>query len=133
MLPPLSPVFEKSLLNDTGVGLGDSIGAVIDTDAETSKESFAVSAEEDESTGKEWTGNETESQSKIESGKKKTKSKKKIHRPCPFCGVLQSVLTRHITLKHKKESSVIKALALPSHERIKAFDNFKKVGIFQLQ
>ena len=54
----------------------------------------------------------------------------KPKRPCPFCGVMQSKLRRHILMKHKSESEVISTQSLPKREQDRAFHNFKKRGIF---
>jgi len=55
---------------------------------------------------------------------------KKPKRPCPFCGVLQSKLRRHIMLKHKSESEVMATQTLPKQEQDRAFNSFRKKGIF---
>nr|XP_034299375.1 uncharacterized protein LOC105334630 isoform X2 [Crassostrea gigas] len=61
-----------------------------------------------------------------------TKLKKsKPKRPCPFCGMLASRLTDHITRKHKMEESVKAALALPKELRNREFQKLKKEGIFK--
>ena len=57
------------------------------------------------------------------------KKKKKIHRPCNFCGQMQTNLTRHIKVVHRKEEAVVRASHLPFDDRRKFFANLRKTGI----
>ena len=51
-------------------------------------------------------------------------------RPCPYCGVFQTRLTRHLRLRHKNEKDVLHALSLPKCKRNDAFAALKKDGIY---
>ena len=58
-----------------------------------------------------------------------------IHRPCPFepcknTGKLYSVLTRHMKTVHRHEPTVARAMSLPRRERVEAFTQLRKCGIF---
>ena len=55
--------------------------------------------------------------------KKVQKSKKKIHRPSPYCQTekMESALIRHLKQVHNNEPDVVQALSLPRREQIKAF------------
>ena len=55
--------------------------------------------------------------------------KKKIARPCPFCGKFQTNLTRHMTVVHKNED--VSASVLPYADRCKFFANLRKQGILK--
>jgi len=57
------------------------------------------------------------------------KKKKKIPRPCTFCGKMQTNLTRHIKVVHKKEEAVVQASQLPFDDRRKFFANMRKTDI----
>ncbi|XP_048750683.2 uncharacterized protein LOC125662490 [Ostrea edulis] len=57
--------------------------------------------------------------------------KKKPYRPCPFCDIQQSALTRHIQKCHRGEEEVKAAMNLPGPERRQAFKNMKRKGIYQ--
>ena len=57
--------------------------------------------------------------------------KRKPHRPCPFCGIQQSALTRHLQKCHRGEEEVKAAMNLPGPERRQAFQNMKRRGIYQ--
>jgi len=50
-------------------------------------------------------------------------------RPCPFCGTLQTHLSRHVIGKHKQEKSVSEILSLPKEQQIKQLSSLKKQGI----
>lgn len=41
-------------------------------------------------------------------------SKKKIHRPCPICGCMQSALPGHLSLKHKRIQPLPRPYVAPS-------------------
>jgi hypothetical protein len=47
--------------------------------------------------------------------------KKKVPRPCKFCGLHQTNLRRHLTLKHNTEPEVKHALSLPRLPQSQAF------------
>ena len=123
-----SSIYERTIPNDSGVMLGDSMGEVISTDGEVENEFETQVTEED----KNQVAEENQNQ-ETEKVKNKKQSKKRIHRPCLFCpsGKLQSALTRHLKLAHKNEPAVIKAMSLPRREQINAFDALRKQGIFQ--
>lgn len=55
---------------------------------------------------------------------------KKPSRPCPYCHSFQRDVTRHLKLRHKGESAVKNALSKSTHERIRAFADLRKQGIF---
>ena len=57
---------------------------------------------------------------------------KKPTRPCPFCGLKQAKLTRHLKRRHINEEAVSQAMKLPPKERDRVFDDLKKKGILQL-
>lgn len=96
--------------------IGTSIGEIIDTGDEEDVTEF---------------GNDNLNDNAIHDDTKKVGKIPKIHRPCPYCSVMQSALTRHISTKHKHVPEVAAALLKPLGERRKAFDEFKKKGIFQ--
>lgn len=52
-------------------------------------------------------------------------------RPCPFCGIFQTKLSRHIKLKHNDLKEVTDALNAPKQDRLASFVSFKKQGIFE--
>ena len=54
---------------------------------------------------------------------------KRPKRPCPFCGVMQLHLNRHIVRQHKDQQSVTECLVLPKSEQRHVFDKFRKQGI----
>lgn len=56
---------------------------------------------------------------------------KKPRRPCPYCGQLQTKLSRHLMRQHKNETEVIEAMKQPSKERDRLFENLKKYGILK--
>lgn len=64
-------------------------------------------------------------------GYSKLRNYKKPARPCPFCGVMQAKLTRHIKLKHKEDKRVVEALGLPQPLKRQAFRQFKEEGIMK--
>ena len=55
---------------------------------------------------------------------------KKPKRPCPFCGVTQLHLKRHITRKHGSEDSVVEILRLSVAEQKKAIQKLRRQGIY---
>lgn len=59
------------------------------------------------------------------------KTKKKVPRPCLFCGSHQTNLHRHIVTQHKKEERVVAAMKLPYKERCKAFVKLRKEGMLK--
>ena len=106
---------EISILNDTGIGIGNSVGEILDTDSTVvaDVEEEKVIADVDKQDG--------------------LKKKPKVHRPCMFCPAdakFQSALPRHIKTVHKEHPKVIKAMSLKRRERVKAFEEFKKEGIY---
>lgn len=107
-------IHEQVILNDSAVGLGTSMGEVIDTDAESDADSIGENEK-----------NHTSSQ------QIKKRSKPKVHRPCLYCGIMQSALTRHLINKHSEEAAVIKAKSLQKREKISAFDDLRKQGILK--
>ena len=50
-------------------------------------------------------------------------------RPCPYCGVVQLRLTRHLTARHRGEDAVQQALRLPKCQRDAAFTALRRHGI----
>lgn len=100
------------------MGLGVSLGEVIDTDDE-------------ENHNPERNNNIIPGDEENVIKKKRKKEKPNIHRPCLYCSKMQSALTRHLSTKHKQEPAVAAALSKPPVERRKAFDNLKKEGIFK--
>ncbi|KAH9523863.1 hypothetical protein Btru_047258 [Bulinus truncatus] len=61
----------------------------------------------------------------------KRTEKKNPKRPCPFCGIFQSKLSRHLRLIHKNETEVFTALNLPASDRNRIFSNLRKQGILK--
>jgi len=59
------------------------------------------------------------------------KTKKKVPRPCLFCGSRQTNLHRHIVTRHKKEERVVAAMKLPYKDRCMAFVKMRKEGILK--
>lgn len=59
----------------------------------------------------------------------KAKSKKKPHRPCPYCMRNQSALTKHLKVKHADEEEVKKAMSLPKQSQSRSFLLLKRKGI----
>jgi hypothetical protein len=57
--------------------------------------------------------------------------KKKVQRPCKYCGLFQTNLHRHLKLKHDSESDVKHALSLPYHAQCQAFAKLRKEGILK--
>ena len=110
-------VDERSILNDSAIVLGTSVGDIVDTD----DSAINCLADVIESN--------LIQRSDIDSIKT---SKKKIHRPCPFCkdARLHSALTRHLKLVHKDRPDVIKAMSLQKKEQIQAFAALRKNAIF---
>ena len=45
---------------------------------------------------------------------------------------MQTVLTRHLKVKHKDVAEVKQALSLPAGEQNRAFDDIKKLGIYSI-
>ena len=68
---------------------------------------------------------------------KKDKSKnnrskyKKPSRPCCFCGVFQTKLTRHMKIVHKAEPQIQEILKYSKKQQDEAFEKLRKDGIFQ--
>jgi len=56
--------------------------------------------------------------------------KKKPSRPCIFCRLFQTRLTRHIKTVHKNEEQVKKIFTLPKKEQDAEFNLLRKQGIF---
>ena len=48
---------------------------------------------------------------------------------CPYCGIEKSALTKHLRTVHRDEEKVQEALNLNRSERLKAFENLKRMGI----
>ena len=57
--------------------------------------------------------------------------KKKIPRPCVFCGKFQTNLNRHLSTQHSNQPAVEHALKLPFEERCIAISNLRKDGIMK--
>ena len=62
-------------------------------------------------------------------GRKEKKTKP--YRPCVYCGLKQSKLTRHLKTKHINEDRIRTALLLPRQLQQQEFDQIKKEGIFE--
>ena len=58
-----------------------------------------------------------------------SKNKKKVSRPCLYCGVFQTKLTRHTKTVHKNEDKVKRILDLNPKEQKKKFNLLRKQGI----
>ena len=71
------------------------------------------------------------SQSSLPTKERKTKKLKKPSRPCFFCGVFQTKLTRHLKTRHKEETEIKQILQLPMKQQTKEFDNLRKKGIYR--
>ena len=56
---------------------------------------------------------------------------KKPSRPCVYCGVFQTKLTRHIKTVHKNEEKVKEILGLDRKQQEKEFDLLRKQGIYE--
>ncbi|XP_052065843.1 uncharacterized protein LOC127705557 [Mytilus californianus] len=56
---------------------------------------------------------------------------RKPKRPCPFCGIFQSRLSRHILTKHKDNDEVKAAKQLPVKDRNQVLCNLKRRGYHQ--
>ncbi|XP_077974938.1 uncharacterized protein LOC120330366 isoform X1 [Styela clava] len=63
--------------------------------------------------------------------KKETNRKKRIPRPCLFCGKFIVKLKRHLSTIHKEEPTICKIFSLPFAKRQQEFDIIRKKGIFQ--
>lgn len=62
-----------------------------------------------------------------------TKKRLRPHRPCPYCGAMQSKLSRHLKRCHQNENHVRDALNLETLKlRNEAFDRIKKIGMLQV-
>lgn len=59
-----------------------------------------------------------------------TDSGRRPKRPCPFCGIFQSKLRRHILTKHKSEKKVTDLGHLPKVEQDREIENLRKMGIY---
>ena len=57
--------------------------------------------------------------------------KKRIPRPCVFCGLKQTNLRRHITTVHKADERVKDSLQLPGRQQSKFFKQLRKEGIWK--
>ena len=114
------PVEEKTITNDSGIRLGESIGEVMDTTDELENESIDT----------ELAQNHIESVNEIQE-KNSKKRKPKVHRPCPFCFKMQSALPRHLKTVHKEEESVMRAVSLKKKEKNAAFEDMRKDGIYK--
>uniref|UniRef100_A0A7M5XFX4 Uncharacterized protein n=1 Tax=Clytia hemisphaerica TaxID=252671 RepID=A0A7M5XFX4_9CNID len=148
-----SPVDEMLIKNDSAIGLGSSIGEIIDTSADEQEISIR---EEEQDIGQIQDKNNENHERNIEKQREndekqgagaekqgaiaerkddkdgKKKKKKKPKRPCPYgCVRKQSVLSRHLKLQHKDEPAIIQILAKPKELQNKLFDNLKKEGIFK--
>ena len=55
---------------------------------------------------------------------------KRPSRPCFFCGIFQTKLTRHLKTKHKDETEIKRILQLPIKQQTKEFNNLRKEGIY---
>ena len=120
------PIHEIDIANDSAIGLGDSIGEIIDTADEETEQT-----DQDQTEPNQTEPNQTEPLKTEQTKQSDNKKEPKPHRPCPYCGVPQSVLTRHLKLKHKDKPAVIEAMnKKEKSERDKAFDLLKKEGIF---
>ena len=109
----ISDIQEKSAINDSGFMLENSM-EIVDTDSSYNESGINLI-------------NNTDDIQNI-------KSKKKIHRPCPFepckdTGKLHSALTRHIRNVYKYHPDVIRVRSLPRREQLEAFARFKNEGI----
>uniref|UniRef100_A0A7M5XJL2 Uncharacterized protein n=1 Tax=Clytia hemisphaerica TaxID=252671 RepID=A0A7M5XJL2_9CNID len=139
----LSPIHERTIINDSAIGLGSSFGEVVDTEDELDNplvnDDSGRSLEELASVGNEDVENNNDQgipQMKViedEPNEVVIQKEKRPDRPCPFgCKKPQSVLTRHLKLIHKNEPAVKNAMSKPQGpKRNKAFDLSKKEGIFQ--
>ena len=142
---------EKTIENDSAVALGTSMGEVINTVNESpTSENIGTSPASVNQVIKKVLGTSmdevinTMNESPISESicafpisanqaiKESQKSKKKIHRPCPYCqtGKMQSALTQHLKQVHKNEPDIVQALSLPRREQIKAFESLRKRGIY---
>ncbi|XP_057294029.1 uncharacterized protein LOC130657627 isoform X3 [Hydractinia symbiolongicarpus] len=119
-------ICEISVKNDSGLNVEDDM-EIIDTDEEGKVEN-SIAIEKKETSVKK-SANE-----KV--GKSEEKEAKQINsrplRPCFVCDkkIKHSKLNRHITLCHKHHPDVKDALNMPRKERLRAFANFRKIGIY---
>lgn len=58
-------------------------------------------------------------------------SKKKVSRPCVFCGQSQTNLSRHIVLVHNDKEQVRQLMTLSKSGKCRALQNLKRQGILQ--
>lgn len=58
-------------------------------------------------------------------------SKKKISRPCVFCGQSQTNLSRHIVLVHNDKEEVQQLKTMSKSEKCRALQKFKRQGILE--
>uniref|UniRef100_A0A7M6DJE2 SET domain-containing protein n=4 Tax=Clytia hemisphaerica TaxID=252671 RepID=A0A7M6DJE2_9CNID len=129
-----SPVNEMEIKNDSAIGLGMSVGEIIDTSQEEPSQHHSENTPENhsENTPENHSENTPENQPKNATENQPKKKKKRPKRPCPFgCKKLQSVLSRHLKLMHKDEPAIIEILSKPKELHNKCFDNLKKEGIFK--
>jgi hypothetical protein len=61
----------------------------------------------------------------------RTYAKKKIPRPCLYCGKMETNLNRHLNDKHSEEDGVKRALKLPFRDKCAAIANLRKEGILK--
>jgi hypothetical protein len=58
-------------------------------------------------------------------------SKKKVSRPCIFCGQSQTNLSRHILLVHTDKEEVQQLTTMPKSEKCRTLQKFKRQGILE--
>ncbi|XP_069121058.1 myosin heavy chain, skeletal muscle-like isoform X4 [Argopecten irradians] len=75
--------------------------------------------------------NTKDKNTKSKSGKQDGMKMLKPHRPCLYCGIKQSKLTRHLKTKHSDEERIKAILDLPIPLQHNAFDQIKKEGILK--
>ncbi|XP_063419444.1 uncharacterized protein LOC134702479, partial [Mytilus trossulus] len=76
-------------------------------------------------------GNEEEDVDDNDDNNKGLKGKRNPKRPCPFCGIFQSRLSRHILTKHRDNDEVKAAKQLPVKDRNQVLCNLKRRGYHQ--
>ena len=92
-VPLNESINEVSIINDSAVVFGTSLGEVLDTDVEVDDNNN----DEENASGR------------------KIKKKPSIHQPCIYCSKMQSALTRHVFTKHKNEPAVSVARKSRTH------------------
>ena len=135
-MPLNESINEVSIVNDSAVVLGTSLGEVLDTDVESDENNADDAVDEENADDAIDENNDDDAVDDNNNDKenvreRKTKKKPNIHRPCFYCSKMQSALTRHLSTKHKNEPAVSAALEMKPIERRKAFDKLKKEGIFK--